>query len=323
MDESNTHPASLPPDEELVEVKKPASLLIAQFFLFPLIIIGICVGIFLFFGYLTYDQRTPTEYLSDIRLGADTQRWQAAWELSNLVTSNPKKVKTPEFIENLIAAYKDSPDEDIRVRSYLARILGELKDPLAVPVLLAGLEREENLKAKDWSKSGTFSIWRPTVSEIANDLVQSQMNTLIALGSIGDNAAVPGVLEQVKNRDSYVRNIAVYVSGVLGDQRAVEVVRPLLNDSREDIRLNAALALAQLGDSEGAELLMKVLDRAYVDSLPDFIPDQRTALMVNAVKTLAKLKYETAFEKIRVLSENDPAPAVRSAALEALNNWSR
>ena len=323
MDESNTHPASLPPDEELVEVKKPASLLIAQFFLFPLIIIGICVGIFLFFGYLTYDQRTPTEYLSDIRLGADTQRWQAAWELSNLVTSNPKKVKTAEFIENLITAYKDSPDEDIRVRSYLARILGELKDPLAVPVLLAGLEREENLKSKDWSKSGTFSIWRPTVGEIANDLVQSQMNTLIALGSIGDNAAVPGVLEQVKNRDSYVRNIAVYVSGVLGDQRAVEVVRPLLNDSKEDIRLNAALALAQLGDTEGAELLMKVLDRAYVDSLPDFIPDQRTALMVNAVKTLAKLKYETAFEKIRVLSENDPAPAVRSAALEALKNWSR
>jgi HEAT repeat protein len=323
MDESNTHPASLPPDEELVEVKKPASLLIAQFFLFPLIIIGICVGIFLFFGYLTYDQRTPTEYLSDIRLGADTQRWQAAWELSNLVTSNPKKVKTIEFVENLIAAYKDSPDEDIRVRGYLARILGELKDPLAVPVLLAGLEREENLKSKDWSKSGTFSIWRPSVSEIANDLVQSQMNTLIALGSIGDNAAVPGVLEQVKNRDSYVRNIAVYVSGVLGDQRAVEVVRPLLNDSKEDIRLNAAVALAQLGDTEGAEQLIKVLDRAYVDSLADFIPDQRTALMVNAVKTLAKLKYEPAFEKIRVLSENDPAPAVRSAALEALKTWSR
>jgi FOG: HEAT repeat len=323
MDESNTPSASLPPDQELVEVKKPASLLIAQFFLFPLIIIGICVGIFLFFGYLTYDQRTPTEYLSDIRLGADTQRWQAAWELSNLVTSNPKKVRTTEFVENLIAAYKDSPDEDIRVRSYLARILGELKDPLAVPVLLAGLEREESLKSKDWSKSGTFSIFRPSLSEIATELVQSQMNTLIALGSIGDNAAVPGVLEQVRNQDSYVRNIAVYVSGVLGDQRAVEVVRPLLNDPKEDIRFNAALALAQLGDSDGAELLMKVLDRAYVDSLADFIPDQRTALIVNAVRTLAKLKYEPAFEKIRVLSQNDPAPAVRSAALEALQNWSR
>ena len=62
MDASNTNSAPLPPDEDLTEVRKPASLLIAQFFLFPLIIIGICVGIFLFFGYLTYEQRTPTEY---------------------------------------------------------------------------------------------------------------------------------------------------------------------------------------------------------------------------------------------------------------------
>ena len=57
MEASNTNSASLPPDEDLTEVRKPASLLIAQFFLFPLIIIGICVGIFLFFGYLTYEQR--------------------------------------------------------------------------------------------------------------------------------------------------------------------------------------------------------------------------------------------------------------------------
>jgi hypothetical protein len=320
MDALNTNPAPLPPDEDLTEVRKPASLLIAQFFLFPLIIIGICVGIFLFFGYLTYDQRTPTEYLSDIRTGTDTQRWQAAFELSNLVNSNPKGVHTEAFVDSLLTAYKDSPDEDIRVRSYLARILGELKDPSAIPQLVQGLEREENLKSKDWSKSNRFTIWRPSLSEISNDLVQSQINTLFALGSIGDNAAVPGVLEQVKNQDSSVRNIAVYVSGVLGDQRAVESLRPLLNDAKEDVRYNAALALAQLGNSEGAELLMKVLDRAYVDSLTDFTPEQRTELMVNAVRALTKLKHEAAVEKIRSLSKNDPAPAVRSASLEALKS---
>ncbi len=63
MEAPNTNSASLPPDEDLTEVRKPASLLIAQFFLFPLIIIGLCVGIFLFFGYLTYEQRTPADYL--------------------------------------------------------------------------------------------------------------------------------------------------------------------------------------------------------------------------------------------------------------------
>src|SRR4030095_5381579 len=120
MDTPNTNPASLPPDEELIAVKTPASPLIAQFFLFPLIIIGICVGIFLFFGYLTYEQRSPSQYLSDIRSGTGTQRWQAAYELSNLVTSNPEKARTPEFVESLMVAYKDSPDEDIRVRSHIA-----------------------------------------------------------------------------------------------------------------------------------------------------------------------------------------------------------
>ena len=117
MEAPNTNSASLPPDEDLTEVRKPASLLIAQFFLFPLIIIGLCVGIFLFFGYLTYEQRTPADYLSDIRSGTGTQRWQAAFELSNAVKSNPVRVRTPAFVESLLTAYKDSPDEDIRVRT--------------------------------------------------------------------------------------------------------------------------------------------------------------------------------------------------------------
>src|SRR5215510_14298238 len=136
MDASNTNPVSLPPDEDLTEVRKPASLLIAQFFLFPLIIIGICIGIFLFFGYLTYEQRTPADYLNAIRSGNGTQRWQAALELSYLVKSNPDRVRTPAFIESLFAAYKDSPDEDMRVRGYLALILGELKERSAIPLLI-------------------------------------------------------------------------------------------------------------------------------------------------------------------------------------------
>src|SRR5215510_2883759 len=151
MDASNTNPVSLPPDEDLTEVRKPASLLIAQFFLFPLIIIGICVGIFLFFGYLTYEQRSPTQFLDDIRSGTGTQRWQAAFELSNIVKTNPERVRTPEFVERLKTVYEGSPDEDIRVRGYLATILGEMKEASAVPLLLQGLQREEKLKAKDWT----------------------------------------------------------------------------------------------------------------------------------------------------------------------------
>src|SRR5207237_47930 len=96
----------VPPAEDLVEAKKPASLLVAQFFLFPLIIIAICVGIFLLFGYLVYEQRGPNEYLNDIRTGSGSTRWLAAVELSNQISANGK-LRNPEFVKNVLAVYTE------------------------------------------------------------------------------------------------------------------------------------------------------------------------------------------------------------------------
>ena len=152
-------------------------------------------------------------------------------------------------------------------------------------------------------------------------MVQDQIYTLWALGSIGDNSAVPGVMEQVKNQDASVRKIAAYVAGVLGDSRAVEGLLPLLNDPKEDVRWNAALALALLGNAEGTDLLMKLLDHSYAETLSDITVEEKTQLRVNAVTALAKLKHEPAREKIREVSENDPVLAVRSASLEALKKF--
>jgi HEAT repeat protein len=321
MEEPNNNSTPLPPDEDLTEVKKPASLLVAQFFLFPLIIIGFCVAIFLFFGYLTYQPRTAADYLDDIKSGTGQQRWQAAFELSNAVMSSPDRARTPEFIESLLTAYKNSPDEDIKVRGYLALVFGKLKESSAVPLLAEELTRAENLKTIDWSKKGGFQFLRPSLATIAEDLAVDQINTLFALASIGDNSAVPAVLEQVKNQDPSVRKIAAYAAGVLGDPGAVDSLRPLLNDPTEDVRWNAALALALLGSEEGADLLMKVLEPGYVDTLQDFTTEQKTELRVNAVIALTKLKYEPALEEIRRLSESDPVLKVRGASLEALNKF--
>src|SRR5215467_4496686 len=144
------------PEDDLIEERKPASLLVAQFFLFPLIIIAICVGIFLLFGYLTMDQRSPKEYLSDIQTGSESKRWQAAYELS--VYSEKVKL-TPEFVGDLIAAYRGAKDP--KVQGYLALALGNAKDKRAIPSLVEGLEGSD---------------------------VENQINTLMALGLIGDNS---------------------------------------------------------------------------------------------------------------------------------------
>src|SRR5207302_4840619 len=138
--ETKSTSVPVPPVDDLIEIKKPTSLLIAQFFLFPLIIIAICIGIFLLFGYLTYEQKTAQEYLNDVRTGSELCcRWQSAYELSNIIASQKEKLRNTDFVNDLVKVYQTSRSEDARIRRYLALTMGHLGDPRAVPALVEGL----------------------------------------------------------------------------------------------------------------------------------------------------------------------------------------
>src|SRR3954471_4260600 len=173
--ETKSTSVSIPTPEELIEVKKPTSLLIAQFFLFPLIIIAICIGIFLLFGYLTYEQKTPQEYLNEVRTGSELCcRWQSAYELSNIIATQKEKIRNTNFVNDLIKVYQGSHDADPRIRRYLALTMGHLGDPRAVPALVEGLNDTDT---------------------------DNQMNNLLALGSIADKSATPSVVQRLSSTD--------------------------------------------------------------------------------------------------------------------------
>ena len=293
--ETKTSSVPVPAADDLIEIKKPTSLLIAQFFLFPLIIIAICVGIFLLFGYLTYEQKTAQEYLNDVRTGSELCcRWQSAYELSNIISSQKEKLRSKDFVNDLVKVYQTSRAEDPRVRRYLALTMGHLGDSRAVPALVEGLNDTD---------------------------IDNQIYNMWAIGSIGDPSAVPDVVKKLEAQDPAIRRTAAYVLGALKDPRAIHDLNIALNDSSEDVRWNAAIALAQLNDASGSELLTKLLDRGYVDKLNGMTPDQKSQLVINAVKCLGLLKFQPAKDKILALSQNDPDLAVRDASLEALKKF--
>ncbi len=81
------------------------------------------------------------------------------------------------------------------------------------------------------------------------------------------------------------------------------------------------MALAQLNDASGSDLLTKLLDRGYVDKLEGMTADQKSQLVINAVKCLGILKFQAAKDRIFALSQNDPDLAVRDASLDALKKF--
>lgn len=281
--------------EDLIEVKKPTSLLIAQFFLFPLIIIAICVGIFLLFGYLTYEQQTPRDYLNDIRTGSETSRWQAAFELSNLVSSQKEKLLVnTDFVDSVVTLYQNSRNEDPRIRQFLALTMGHLGDPRTVPVLVEGLNDRQ---------------------------AENQIYTMWALGSIGDKSAAPAIVKKLHSEDPAVRKTAAYVLGSIKNPSATHDLQVALNDANQDVRWNAAMALARLNDASGADILMNLLDRHYLDTIEGLTPEQKTEVLINAVKCLGLLKFQPAQDKITTLSQHDSDLAVRDASLNALKSY--
>jgi len=276
-----------------------APALAVQFFLIPLAVVGITVLIYVGFRSLITEQRTPQDYLAEVRNGGTDRRWPAAYELSRLM-ADPKVRADRSLDAALVKAFEDAKDDDPRVRQYLALAIGQMDPPLparAVAALTAALGDAD-------SEARISAIW--------------------ALGSSGDPAMVALVQPLYDSSDAGIRKMAVYALGALpGDAQNV-TLRTALQDSTADVRWNAAVALARHGSREGLPVLRQMLDRTYVEQAvkrevrQDEDDDPVADVMITAVRAVAALKDESLRASIEGLSQQDRSMKVRQAAIEAL-----
>lgn len=277
-----------------------APALAVQFFLIPLTVVAVTVAVYVGFRSLLSDDRSPKEYLSEIRNGGSDRRWPAAYELSRLM-ANPKVRADKTLAPALVKAFQETKN-DPDVRRYLALAIGRLDPPLPADAVA------DLTHALDDSDS------------------QTRISVIWALGSSGDEAVVPRLLTLYASQDADagIRKMVVYALGALPGDAQVTTLRTALQDTTADVRWNAAVALARHGRNEGAAVLHEMLDRAFVektvkrDVRQDEDQDPIADVMISGIRAGAALKDATLKPAIETLSQQDRSMKVRQAAIEAL-----
>ncbi|HSF17983.1 MAG TPA: HEAT repeat domain-containing protein [Vicinamibacteria bacterium] len=262
-----------------------------QFFVVPAFVVAICVGVFFFFAWLVSDEKSSVDYLNEIRAGSASRRWQAAFELSKIITLDSERSRMEGLVPEMIDAFEKAEGDDPRVRHYLALSLGNLGDETATPVLIEALSDED-------ATTRLYASW--------------------ALGNIGDRSAVGPLIARVSDDDAGARKMAVYALGAIGDEAAIPRLEVALSDPDRDVSWNAAIALAQLDDPSGEAQLLEMLDREFLAGIDHMDDAQRLLTMESAIKAAGRLGGQRLTERLRSIGDSDPHVGIRKAAIDAL-----
>jgi hypothetical protein len=259
--------------------------LTAQLFLIPLVIVAVCVGVFVMFGWMAADRRTGMELLARIEdyAGADNRMtpWmtasknEAALQLMLLIRGDDRR---------LYEGARGNPrspggaDDREAFENALIACFGRLqrRDPDAAGILARAI-------AHFGSAAGRAAL-RPAVH---SDNRQLRFECIWALATLRDLDSLALFTEILGDGDPGCRKLGAWALGHLADpqapaagrapggrlldagqvREAVEKVRATLSDPDEEVRWNAAAALACLGSDAGVNVLLEVLDKAHVEKI--------------------------------------------------------
>ena len=273
--------------------------LAVQFFLIPLAVVGVVVLVYGGFRMLMTNERTPEEFLNDVRSGGRERRWPAAYELSRLLSDPEVETNHPELGAAIVQAFEASEGDDPRVRRYLALAIGRLSSP--PPGAIDGLV--DGLNDPDTETTITV-IW--------------------ALASLGDPSVRDKIDAMYGSADAGVRKMAVYALGAFPDAGDASTLRNALDDPTPDVQWNAAVALARLGRIDGVVVLARMLDREYVERnvtrtpAVDALLDPVSEVMVSGLQAVGALQAADLRDAVQGLSESDASLRVREVALRTL-----
>jgi hypothetical protein len=276
-------------------------VIVHSFFIIPFLIAVFCLLLFWGVNLLTREQQTAYDYLEDVKTGGSGKRWQAAFELSKILTHPDLVPRDERFVSELIIAYRGAGrhtagsgdlfnSSDFLVQQYLALAMG---------------------------RSGNSRFFEPLTENISEQKDEQLYAVIYALGMLGDKRAAGILRPYLKSSQARVRSAAVVALGSLEDPSVIPVLKESLEDSEPNVRWGAALSLARLGDPAGKQVIRQLLDRRYLADFTQVDQQEQTHLVLAAIQAVAQLKADDLMESIERLAQSDDNMKVRAAAFEA------
>ena len=273
-------------------------VLFYSFFLIPFMIAVFGAVFFLLFKFVTYETNDVEKLLNQVKIGSASKRWQSAFELAKVLNNPDKEPLSASFKDQLSSAYARSIHDDPLVRSYLAMAMGATQDTIFGQSLILGLKDES---------------------------IETRIAAVQALGMIQYAPAVDSINSLIQDADTETERLSATISlGMIGDRKAIPFLENLLEDEEANIRWDAAIALAKMGNNSGAYIIEGLLDREYLNKFSQIDPIEKKKVLMVAIKT-ASILFDKRFEDDLIsLSKNDADLKIRDAAIKALkNNYSK
>lgn len=310
------------PEEDQGEPNGYSRGLLVPLVVVPAMIVMLGVLIVALFGLVSGSESTPADNLNTLLEGGANERQQAAFALVGqmLEYQHAKaegrepiwNIDEQDFLKKVSLARSSLPeptnDKETWEPFVLSSILAEFGDPDGVRQLAEATRYPDTLDPE----------------------FQIRTNAIFVLGSIGRDldegsreVATEALLELVAGADEGLTLLAAGALQNLPSPAAREALVGLLDRRRLDVRLQAALSLAEMGDTAGVDVLRALVAQEPYLEERELHPDRWASQDVStcrrkALEALSALDRLPAADELQRLVDEDSDPNVQAAARDLL-----
>lgn len=282
----------------------------------PALIVMVLVVVFALFGAIAGEESTPAENIDRLLHGGANERTQAAFNLvrqaledmeAQAAGAPPSWHVDASLLPQLERAWEDTRDVETT---------GEVTIPLALAVLMAQLD----------DPRGVERLAELTqLSESVDPDGQYRGFAGFAIGSLGERldeadrkAAARALIALMDEPDPFLRSVGVISLQTIDTPEAHDALRRTLGDASLELRGNAALSLARMGDPAGADVLRELLASGTYDKERERDSTKWTRARdvsvsrVKALTALAELGLAPPTAELERLLEEEDDPELRN-----------